>query len=316
VDKLIPSVIVIVIVALAIAVFLYTRRNGAGASDAGAGEMYRPRAPYREFHVSGESALVYFDVPLPAAEVDPVLTDLLLREATEVLRDKQAHHLPLQGVTEIKAFGTLNGEDVAVGSLPLESPGTLPSMDHPEIVPHFSSVPFDPLTHLGEKEHAPPSMTTPTEAVDVESAVGDSGTAVLQPLSEELALTSRVESGLRAQGLDPATMSAGDLALGLMRLAGYTIRPGDREKTYVVSTPGSRTFVRVVDHDTGDYPELDEREMKEFAVGFATAGTDRGILVTEKFGPYMIYDAERRNPKCKFITRERLQDFVDSFSMS
>ena len=309
---MIPAVIVIVIVAAVIAVIVYTRRNGAGAADdGGSTEMYRPRAPYREFHVAAESALVYFDVPLPAGEVDPVLTELLLREAIEVLREKQAHDLPLQDVTEVKAFGTRNGEDVAAGSISLEAPGALPEMVHPEIVPHFSTVPFDPLTHLGEKEHDAPSMNP---AADI--GVPDAGAVTLRPLSEELTLTGRVESGLRAQGLDPATMSAGDLVLGLMRLAGYTIRPADREGTFVVSTPGSRTYIQIVDHAPGDYPELGEHEMKAFAVGFATSGTDRGILVTEKFGPYMIYDAERRNPKCKFITRERLQEFVDSFSMS
>jgi hypothetical protein len=309
-------VIVIVIVAAAIAVFMYMRRNGAGAATAEAADMYRPRAPFREFHVAGESALVYFDVPLAGGDVDPVLAELLLKEAVEVLRDKQAHNLPLQDVTEVQAFGTLNGEDVAVGSISLESPGTLPDIHHPEIVPHFSTVPFDPLTHLGEKEHAPIAESTTPRPADIEVAPADSSAPTLQPLSEELALTGRIESGLRAQGLDPEQMSAGDLALGLMRLAGYTIRETERKNTYVVSTPGARTYVQIVDHEAGDYPELDERQMKEFAVGFATAGTDRGILVTEKFGPYMIYDAERRNPKCKFITRERLQDFVDSFSMS
>jgi len=311
---LIPAVIVIVIVAVAIGVFLYTRRSDESAAEVGASEeMLQPRAPYREFHVAGKSALVYFDVPLSADEVDPVLSDLLLREAIEVLRDKQAHGLPLQDVTEVKAFGTRNGEDVAAGSVELDVPGALPELDRPEIVPHFSTVPFDPLAHLGEKEQ--PSAWAEGSR-DVDAAAADAVAHTLRPLGEELTLTGRVESGLRAQGLDPATMSAGDLVLGLMRLAGYTIRATTgREDSYVVSTPGSRTYLKVVGHDPGDHPELGENEMKEFAVGFAAAGTDRGILVTEKFGPYMIYDAERRNPKCKFITRERLQDFVDSFSM-
>jgi hypothetical protein len=38
-------------------------------------------------------------------------------------------------------------------------------------------------------------------------------------------------------------------------------------------------------------------------------------LITDKYGPYMIYDKERRNPKLRFITRERLQPFVDSFAL-
>ncbi len=229
-----------------------------------------------------------------------------------MLREKQSHSLPMEQVTEVEAFGTLNGEDVAVGTIPLEAPGTFPDLEHTEVVPHFSSVPFDPLTHLGETDHAPPPQQAPSPVEEVVAGT----TAALRPLSEELSLTGRLESGLRAQGLDPGTMSAGDLALGLMRLAGYTIQDAGKEGTYIVSTPGQRTYLQTVAHEHGDYPELDEQTMKEFQVGLATAGTDRGMLITEKFGPYMIYDAERRNPKCKFITRERLQDFVDSFSMS
>ena len=310
-----PVVIVILIVVAAIAVFLYTRRGGerVTASESEA-VIFRPRAPYREFHVVGDSAHVYFDVPLPAGDVDPVLSNLLMKEAVEVLRDKQAHNLPLQDVTDVKAFGMRDGDDVGVGSISLEAPGILPDMAHPEVVPHYSSVPFDPLSHLGEKTQASAPGTS-TQAPDV-GAAASGQPAPLRPLSEELTLTGPIESGLRAQGLDPDTMSAGDLALGLMRLAGYTIKDGSRQDTFVVSTPGSRTYVQVVAHDAGQYPELDERVVKEFAVGFASARTDRGLLVTEKYGPYMIYDAERRNPKCKFITRERLQDFVDSFFMS
>jgi hypothetical protein len=314
VEQLIPAVIVIVIVAAVIAYLVLSRRSASGGRERHDVEMYRPRAPYREFHVAGDIALVYFDVPLAEGDVDDVLTDLLLREAVEVLREKQSHHLPLEDVTAVKAFGTRNGDDVEVGSLSLETPGALPEVEHVEVVPHFSSVPFDPLTHLGEKEHAPPSMR-PAEETPQPAAAGEEAAPALRPLSEEVALTGRVESGLRAQGVDPGTMSAGDMALGLMRLAGYSIQPASRDDTYIVSAAGTRTYVQVVDHEPGDYPELGEHVMKEFAVGLATAGTDRGMLVTEKFGPYMIYDAERRNPKCKFITRERLQDFVDSFSM-
>ena len=39
------------------------------------------------------------------------------------------------------------------------------------------------------------------------------------------------------------------------------------------------------------------------------------MLVTEKYGPFMVYDKERREPRVRFITRERLQTFVDGFSL-
>ncbi len=307
-----PTVVIIVVIVVVAAVWLVMRRRSSGApGPARAQEIDRPRAPYREFHVAGDAALVYFDVPLPEGEVDPVLSDLLVREAIEVLREKQSHDLPLEDVVVVKVFGIRNGADVEAGSISLETPGILPEIDHVETVPHFSSVPFDPLTHLGEKDHAAPAAAVPAEPVDT----GEDGAPSLKPLAEELSLTGRVESGLRAQGLDPAAMGAGDRALGLMRMAGYTVADGGTEDTYVVSSPGSRTYVRIVGHTPGDYPELAEKEMREFQVGFASARADRGMLITEKFGPYIVYDAERRNPKCKFITRERLQDFVDSFSM-
>ena len=303
-------IVVVIVVVVAIGVWAYSRRGGAASgATAEPKSIFRPSAPYREFHVQGETAAVYFDVPLPEGDVDPVLSDLLMKEAVEVLREKKSHHLPLEQVTEVKAYGTRGGRDVVVGSIPLETPGALPEIDHVEIVPHFSSVPFDPLTHLGEKEHTVPRGG----AADI---TGTPEAAALRPLSEELSLTGRIEAGLRAQGIDPATMSAGDLALGLMKLSGYTIQDGTKPNTYLVATPGQRTFLHIVDHEESGYPELDESQIKEFQIGFASAGADRGLLVTEKFGPYLIYDAERRNPKTKFITRERLQDFVDSFSMS
>ena len=307
-----PIVIVVVALVVAVAVFVLVRRSGGGeatGSPVTEREMFRPRVPYREFHVSEGGALVYFDVPLPPGEVDDVLAQLLVREAVEVLRDKQSHDLPLDDVDNVRAFGTRDGEDIEAGSISLEIPGALPDIDHIEVIPHYSSETFDPLTHLGDADHGPP-------ASGAAQAPGDAGQAVLPPIGDELSISGRLDSGLRTQGLDPATMSAGDMALGLMRLAGYTVAPSKSDNTYVAATPGSRTFVQIVPHEAGGYPELDEQQMKEFQVGLASAGADRGILVTEKFGPYMIYDAERRNPKCKFITRERLQDFVDSFAIS
>ena len=302
-------VIVVVVVAVAIAIFLVRRRSSGDGGDATVREMHRSRAPFREFHVGGGSAMVYFDVPLPAGEVDKVLAQLLVREAVEVLREKQAHDLPLDDIDRVQAFGIRDGEDVEAGSLSLESPGILPEIENLEVVPHYSSVPFDPLTHLGEKEAPASGASVP------EKAASDPGRSVLEPIGSELSLTGRIDSGLRAQGLDPSTMSAGDMALGLMRMAGYTVTDGRSQNTYVAAAPGSRTYVQVVSHEPGDYPELDEQQIKQFQIGLATAGTDRGILVTEKYGPYMIYEAERRNPKARFITRERLQEFLDSFTM-
>ena len=201
-------IVVIVVVAAAIAFALARRTSGGESAGQPTRDVARPSAPYREFHVRGDAALVYFDVPLPEGEPDPVLSDLLVREAVEVLRQKQSHDLPLDDVTIVKAFGTRSGQDVEAGSISLETPGMLPDVDHIEVVPHFSSVPFDPLARLGEQDHGAPAAVA-----DVSAREREEGQA-LRPLGEELALTGRVDAGLRAQGLDPSTMTAGRGTLG------------------------------------------------------------------------------------------------------
>ena len=52
-----------------------------------------------------------------------------------------------------------------------------------------------------------------------------------------------------------------------------------------------------------------------FVADFAGAKTDRALLVTDKFGPFEVYERERRDPRCRIITRERLQKFVDSMAL-
>jgi hypothetical protein len=39
------------------------------------------------------------------------------------------------------------------------------------------------------------------------------------------------------------------------------------------------------------------------------------MYVSEKYGPFEIYDMERREPRIRFITRERLQKFVEAVSL-
>ena len=303
--------IVVVLVASAVIAWLLAKRNAASAPSAETpapapeeGTFDRLRPPYRDFHVRGDAALVYFDVPVPEGGGDEVLEQLLVREAVEVLREKRSHDLPLDGVTEVKAFGRRNGDEVEVGSVVLEEPGELPVIEMPQVGPRFSSAPFDPLAHLGEQEF--------TVEAGVAAAAKDKG---LAPLGEELRFTGAVESGLRAQGVDPAAMGAADMALSLLRLGGYTVSPLDKPGAHLARRGGSSTYLQIVDHERGDYPELSERAINEFMIGFAGSRADRGMLITEKFGPFVVYEKERREPKVRFITRERLQAFVDSFSM-
>ena len=112
----------------------------------------------------------------------------------------------------------------------------------------------------------------------------------------------------------PATAGAGDVVIGIMRLAGHHIE-NKGDDTHHVTRAGETIFVRVVPHTAGDHPELNEGEIRRFAVEFAGSGADRGLLVTEKYSPFEIYERERREPRVRFVTRERLQAFVDALAL-
>jgi hypothetical protein len=298
--------IILVIPVVALLVQL-ARREGAELTEAAerpASDAGRPRPRVEEFHVRGEDALVYFGVPLPDGPVDDLLSDLLVREAVEVLRDKRGHGLPLEGVATVRAFGKRAGQPIEVGSLELEEPGMLPVMDVPVFHPRASKAAFDPLAELiapGGPENAPGLA----DVVKPEK---------LGPVGGDVRVPAALDAGLRTMGVVPEAMSAGEMVLGLLRLTGYNVSPAPVGGTHFAERAGVRTYVRVVDHAPGEYPELDERSINEFMVGFISSGASRGLLVTDKFGPFAVYDRERREPRVRFLTRERLQGFVDAIA--
>ncbi|NIS30813.1 MAG: hypothetical protein GWO04_13065 [Actinobacteria bacterium] len=97
-------------------------------------------------------------------------------------------------------------------------------------------------------------------------------------------------------------------------MTGYSVTSVD-DTTFEARRGGSRIFLRVVPHTAGDHPELGETDVRKFSVDFQESRGDRGLLVTEKYSPFMVYDRERRDPRMRFITRERLQQFVDGLSL-
>ncbi|MBT8208027.1 MAG: hypothetical protein HKN07_05525 [Acidimicrobiia bacterium] len=300
-------ILLIALVAVVIAVVVIMTRRSAGDS---AGEPVavesgtRVRPTVKEFHVRSDIAEVYFDVPL-SEPVDEVLAEILGREAAQVLREKRSSGLPLDGLKAIKAFGTGPNGPILASSTELETPGELPpETAYPDLVPHLGAG-FDPLSHLGEMESSGPVGTDVASRPD---AIG--------PAGEEIRLTARLDAGLRAQGIDTSTMSAGEMVLGLLALSGFAVTPGSSPGTHVASRAGKRTFVKVVDHARDDYPELEEAEVNRFILGFQSANADQGLLVTDKFAPYLIYDKERREPRIRFLSRERLQSFVDGLALS
>ncbi len=305
------EVVIVIVAAIALlgigwAAALLARRARPG--DEGSEEVVattRPRPEVAEFHVRGEEAVVTFAVPLPEGEVDQVLKDLLLSEAIEVVREKRHHQLPIDQVHRVRAFGTRNGEPALVGVVDLDVPGELPPPAVPDLVPHASKVGFDPLTEYADSQpHAPPQIA---EVAKEER---------LPSIGAEVQLAARVEAGLRGQGIDPATMSAGEMVLGVLRIVGYTVTEAEKPTTYFASRMGQRTYIRVVDHTPGDYPELPEQIVNEFMVNFVSSGANRGLLITDKYAPYAIYDKERREPRVKYVSRERLQHFLDAVTVA
>jgi hypothetical protein len=253
------------------------------------------------FHVEGETARVRFDVPLPA-EPDDILAELLTDEAIEVVREKR-HSLPLSGLREVIALAG-RGEVKEVGRATLETPGVLPPRSEVLSILNLSAIAKDPLERHFEDGHGQVPETTTSVPKDD-----------LVPLSQELRLPKAVATGLRAQGIDPDTMSAGDLVTGLLRLFGYAVS-STGAGGYFAERGGEKTYIVEDRYRSGDHPELDEHALRRFVIEFSTSGAQRGMLVSEKYGPFEIYDMERRNPKVRFITRERLQRFVDGLSLA
>jgi hypothetical protein len=199
------------------------------------------------------------------------------------------------------AFGRRDGEWARVGAMDLETPGELPPPVMPDLLPRHAHG-FDLFESLSDLPQHVPGLA--------ESGRGEE----LPPLHRELRLPSNVEIGLRSQGIDPAAAGAGDVVLGIMRLTGYSVVP-EGEGTYTATRAGETTLLTVVPHRSGEHPELDEAEVRRFAVRFVESGADRGLLVTEKYSPFEIYDRERRDPRVRFVTRERLQHFVDALAL-
>lgn len=291
-------VIIGVILAAVVATAFTTRlksRSGAPAPAARGSNV-----PVDEFHVGGSDARVYFGVPLPDEGADEVLRDLLLHEAVEVVREKR-HHLPIGDVTRVVAFARLGGEWSQVGTVGLATPGELPPPAAPPPAAHHAAP--DPLERIAD---------LPRNVPGIESR---SATEDLPPIGAELRLPASLEARLRASGLDPGLANAGELVLGIMRSGGYPVEPGRGADTWIATRAGSRVFVRVVAHAPGEHPELTEEQVRAAVVDFVESGSDMGLLVTEKYAPFEIHERERRDPRLRFVTRERLQHFVDSLAL-
>ncbi len=301
--------IILALVLGAIAVLTKRRSNTLrarveGAQAAAAIDVDRPRPRVSAFHVRGDEAQVFFDVPLAEGEIDEVLAELLSNEALEVVREKR-HDLPIDGVTTVVAFAGRDGEPRRIGAVSLEEPGVLPPPMVAAASLHLGHIGFDPL----EKQFSDDMLqNAPTLAsVKREDALG--------PIGKELRLPKAVTVGLRAQGVDPDTMTSAEMVHSLLRLFGYAVTSTDHPLAYKATKSGSTTFLREDPYVPGDHPEVDDVTMREFVVQFVNSGADRGLLISDKFSPFGVYEREKREPRIRFVTRERLQKFVDALSL-
>jgi len=308
--------ILIVVIAVAIVGFAVFALRSAGqsaernAEDRSSGSAQRrPMPQISDFHVKGQTASVVFAVPLGDDVAGEHLTDLLAANAVEYVRQKVEEGLPLDGVHTIAVSAMRGGVPERLTTVELPDVGELP--DEAPILRRDPSL-HDPIAAV-QAVAADASVATP-------SGRGDT----LESIAELVELSGPTAAHLRTMGVDTSTMSLEDLVVGLFRISGYTVEPGRGFSMSSVAagdihslTRGAESSVMVIlRHRDGEYPEVEDHVLAEFAVAVAQANPQRALLVTDKFSPYAMYERERRDKRLVFVTRERLQAFVDSFGLS
>jgi hypothetical protein len=265
-------------------------------------DVAHPRPRVTEMHVHDNEAQVTFDVPFPESG-DDVLADILVQEAIEVVREKR-HTLPMDMVHRVTVFAGRGGERRQVGQHTLDTPGSLPPrIDMPSLL-NLSPFARDPLEGMEDEPFEIPEVAAPAPPDE------------LAPLATEIKLPKAIDMGLRAQGVDPASMTALEMVNGTLKLFGYRVAPGPGFGMFIAEKAGSRTFIQGDTYRAGDHPQIDEQAIDRFMVDFSVSGCDRGLLVSEKYARFECYDRERREPRVRFVTRERLQKMIDSLALS
>jgi len=258
-------------------------------------------APVKDFHVHDIEARVTFDVPL-SEEDDEVFNELLVDQAVEVVREKN-RDLPIDMVEVIVVFA---GEPVReVGRHQLPSAGELPPPS-PTAGLSFTQIAHDPF--------AAPFDSDVDHSVHYDTK-SDAPEDELGPMIDELKIPSGLDRGLRANGVDPEVLDGPELVLALLRLFGYGVSEQAYAGSYMAIKDGLSTYIYSEAYQSGQHPELEENVISRFLADFSSSGADRGILVTDKYSPFMIHEIEANQPKVRFITRERVQAFVDSMAL-
>ena len=305
-------IVAIVIVAGAIIGIGYRSSRHQQAAPAGTEPRspanVRPDADLTSFHldpvdfrVQGHRAIVSFDVEAPVSGLDPELADLLIAQAIEVVRDRRTRGLPLAGISTISVLCRDGDEYIELATTDLEEPGTRPVSDA-SATRVVEAEEIDPLDHFAE--------IVTSSGIAASSSRGDD----LPALGNELRLTAGLVAALEGRGVERSTMTVSELTKSLLDVAGYELQPRSLAGTYLARRAHSDTYLAIVDHEVGSYPELSEDAINSFLAGFYSSKARRGLLVSDKFGPHLVYQKERRDDRVRFITRERLQAFVDSIA--
>ena len=306
----------VVLIVVAVVVYFAMRPKDASAAGsatpASKGDVTPvgvPKPLVADFHVAGDTAITKFEVPLGDAAPGQHLIDLLAIAAVEFLGKKQREGLPLGAVAKIdvQAMRGTGFESISIVELP--KVGQLPSKrDMGSVV----TAADDPIAAI--------AAVVADSSVTAQPSTGED----LAPVGSFIQLGGPTEASLRAIGVEPADMSLADLALGLFRIGGYEVQVGrsgfrvtaaSEADIYMVSKAGKRSTVVLLPHTPGSYPEVGDRVFSELAVAAGQIDTGNMLLITDKFGPYSMYERERRDKRVVFVTRERLQAFVDSFGL-
>lgn len=259
-----------------------------------------PLPNIEDLSVGADAIRVTFKVPM--AGDDPILTDLLCYYGLQAVRDAR-RSLPLEGLDRMEVFVSHQGRTRRVGRVDFEERGRLPEgLPVPEIV-KLAEAMDDPLDSEFAASKGSKAQPRPAEG------------EALSSLGAFLRIPAGVEAALRMQGIDPATMTAGELVRGILLLRGYAVTAGPDEATHHATKGRSTVMVREVRHARGEYPELSEQEIHRFIMDLARSPMKRGMLVTEKYGPFAVYSLERRDPRIRFVTRERLQKAIDALAL-
>ena len=170
-----------------------------------------------------------------------------------------------------------------------------------EVTPESSPMDHDPLAA---------QFDAPAEAPQL----ADTGSrSEMAPAGSSVSMPAEWVDRLTAAGVNPSSAPAGELVLGLLKEAGYSVSDSG-ENQYQVSKGGSATFVMVDPYEEGGYPEMDEDVISRFIMAFANSKAGNGIYVTDRFAPFAVYDREKRESRVRFISRERIQQFVNGIT--